>query len=69
MIAANSPRAVSYTLSLLRQSRNLTSEQTLDLEFEKAVSLIASGEYFYGVAAFLEKREPEFPDFDPGVSD
>ena len=67
MIAANSPRAVSYTLALIRQSRNLTLNQTLDLEAEKAVSLIGSGEYFYGVSAFLEKRKPEFPDFDPGV--
>ncbi|MDO9264089.1 MAG: enoyl-CoA hydratase/isomerase family protein [Desulfosalsimonadaceae bacterium] len=67
MIAANSPRAVSYTLALIRQSRNLTLNQTLDLEAEKAISLIGSGEYFYGVSAFLEKRKPEFPDFDPGV--
>jgi enoyl-CoA hydratase len=67
MIAANSPRAVSATLALIRQSRNMTFAQTLELEMEKAVSLIGSGEYFYGVSAFLEKRKPEFPDFDPGV--
>ena len=67
LIAANSPRAVSYTLALIRQSQNLTFRQTLDLEEEKAVSLIGSGEYFYGVTAFLEKRKPVFPDFDPGV--
>lgn len=66
MIAANSPRAVSSTLALIRQSQNLTFKQTLDMEMEKAVSLIGSGEYFYGVSAFLEKRKPEFPDFDPG---
>jgi enoyl-CoA hydratase/carnithine racemase len=65
MIAANSPRAVSYTLALIRQSQNLTFRQTLDMEAEKAISLIGSGEYFYGVSAFLEKRKPEFPDFDP----
>ena len=69
VIAANSPRAVSYTLALIRQSQNLTFAQTLDLEAEKAVSLIGSGEYFYGVSAFLEKRKPEFPDFDPGVEE
>jgi len=66
MIAANSPRAVSSTLALIRQSQNLTLKATLDMEMEKAVSLIGSGEYFYGVSAFLEKRKPEFPDFDPG---
>lgn len=64
-IAANSPRAVHAALSLIRQSRDLTFNQTLDLEMEKAVALIASGEYFFGVSAFLEKRKPEFPDFDP----
>lgn len=69
MIAANSPRAVSYTLALIRQSRNLTFAQALDLEAEKAISLIGSGEYFYGVSAFLEKRKPEFPDFDPGIEE
>lgn len=68
-IAANSPRAVSSALSLIRQSRNLPFRQTLDLEMEKAVSLIASGEYFYGVSAFLEKRKPEFPDFHPGADE
>jgi len=69
MIAANSPRAVSSTLALIRQSQNLTFVQTLELEMEKAVSLIGSGEYFYGVSAFLEKRKPEFPDFDPGMAE
>jgi hypothetical protein len=41
---------------------NLPFRKALDLEAEKAVSLIMSGECIYGVAAFLEKKEPEFPD-------
>jgi len=64
MISKNGPRAVRYALSLIRQSRNQSLNRSLDLEAGKAVSLIASGECFHGVAAFLEKKEPEFPDVD-----
>ncbi len=65
MISKNGPRAVSYALNLIRQSQNQSLNQSLDLEAEKAVALIVSGECFHGVAAFLEKKEPEFPDVDP----
>ncbi len=61
-IAKNGPRAVGHALEIIRQSRNLSLNQSLDLEADKAVSLIVSGECFHGVAAFLEKKEPEFPD-------
>lgn len=63
-IAKNGPRAVMHALEMIRQSRNLSLEKTLELEVKKAVSLIATGECFYGVAAFLEKKEPDFPDID-----
>ncbi|MBC2714631.1 MAG: enoyl-CoA hydratase/isomerase family protein [Desulfobacteraceae bacterium] len=66
MISQNGPRAVSYALNVIRQSQNQSLNRTLDLEADKAVSLIVSGECFYGVAAFLEKKEPEFPDVDFG---
>lgn len=62
MIAVNGPRAVGHALEVIRQSMNLPFHKALDLEAEKAVSLIMSGECIYGVAAFLEKKEPEFPD-------
>lgn len=62
MISKNGPRAVRCALQVIRQSRNRTLHQSLDLEAEQAVSLIVSGECFHGVAAFLEKREPDFPD-------
>ena len=65
MIAKNGPRAVRYALNLIRQSQNQSLNRSLDLEADKAVSLIVSGECFHGVAAFLEKKEPEFPDIDP----
>lgn len=61
-IAKNGPRAVAQALQIIRQSRNLTLEQTLDLEAERAIDLIVSGECVYGITAFLEKKEPEFPD-------
>lgn len=64
MIAQNGPRAVAHALHLIRQSRNRSLNQSLDLETEKAVSLIVSGECFHGVSAFLEKKTPEFPDID-----
>lgn len=65
MIAKNGPRAVGHALHMIRQSRNLSLDKTLDLEAQSAVSLIATGECFHGVAAFLEKKEPEFPDIEP----
>ena len=68
MISKNGPRAVSYALNLIRQSQNQSLNQSLDLEADKAVSLIVSGECFHGVAAFLEKKEPEFPDVDLIIS-
>jgi enoyl-CoA hydratase/carnithine racemase len=62
IISKNGPRSVRSALEVIRQSSNQTLEQSLELEFEKAVSLIASGECVYGIAAFLMKKEPEFPD-------
>lgn len=62
MIAQNGPRAVRCALKVIRESRNQSLNQTLDLEADQAISLIAGGECFYGVGAFLEKREPAFPD-------
>ncbi len=64
MISKNGPRAVSYALNLIRKSQNQSLNRSLDLEADMAVSLIVSGECFHGVAAFLEKKEPEFPDVD-----
>jgi enoyl-CoA hydratase len=61
-IAKNGPRSVRSALSVIRQSRDMTLEQNLALEADLAVKLIVSGECFHGVAAFLEKREPDFPD-------
>jgi enoyl-CoA hydratase len=62
-IAANGPRAVRHALAVIRQSRNLTLDQSLAMELDEAVSLVESGECVHGITAFLEKRKAEFPDF------
>ncbi|MFO7665949.1 MAG: enoyl-CoA hydratase/isomerase family protein [Desulfobacterales bacterium] len=61
-IAVNGPNAVIHALEVIRKSMDIPFNKALELEAEKAVSLIMSGECIYGVAAFLEKKEPEFPD-------
>jgi enoyl-CoA hydratase len=61
-IAKNGPRAVAYALEIIRQSLLLPLDKSLNMEAAKAVSLILSGECFHGVAAFLGKKKPEFPD-------
>ncbi|MCU0845576.1 MAG: enoyl-CoA hydratase/isomerase family protein [Spirochaetes bacterium] len=62
LIAENGPRAVRHALALIRNSRNSAYDASLEEEARRAVELIASGECFHGVAAFLEKKKPEFPD-------
>ncbi len=62
-IAKNGPRAVRSALSVIRQSMNQTLDDSLAYEKQQTVSLILSGECLHGVAAFLEKRVPDFPDF------
>ncbi len=63
-IAANGPRAVRHALAVIRESRNLTFRQSLEMESEQAVLLISSGECFHGVGAFLNKQEPVFPEIN-----
>lgn len=62
LIADNGPRAVRHALALIRNSRNTGYDASLEEEERRAVELIASGECFHGVGAFLEKKKPEFPD-------
>jgi enoyl-CoA hydratase len=61
-IAENGPRAVKAALTVIRQSSQMSLKQSIELEMEKAVELVESGECVHGVTAFLEKRAPEFPD-------
>ena len=61
-IAGHGPRAVRHALRVIRHSPDLPLEKALDFESEEAVTLIASGECYHGIVAFLEKKKPEFPD-------
>jgi enoyl-CoA hydratase len=61
-IAKNGPRAVRAALEVIRRSADLTERDALDLELANATALIASGECATGIAAFLARSEPDFPD-------
>ena len=61
-IAENGPRAVRHALKVIRRTPDLTGAQALALETVEAVDLIASGECITGIAAFLSKQKPEFPE-------
>ncbi len=50
------------TLEVIRRSQSLSLKDALALELDRAATLLASGEFIYGVSAFLEKKPPEFPD-------
>jgi enoyl-CoA hydratase/carnithine racemase len=61
-IAQNGPRAVRSALEVIRSSGRLSLNESFELEMKRAVSLIASGECFHGISAFLSDKTPEFPD-------
>ena len=61
-IAKNGPRAVRSALEILRKTPSLSDTEALALEMDRAVTLIASGECTHGIAAFMSRSEPEFPD-------
>ncbi|MGI6386715.1 MAG: enoyl-CoA hydratase/isomerase family protein [Desulfomonilia bacterium] len=63
-IGENGPRAVRHALKVIRKTPDLTLEQALDLETMEAVDLIASRECITGIAAFLMKQKPEFPEVE-----
>jgi len=61
-IAENGPQAVRHALKVIRQICDLDTREALDRETEEAVDLIAGGECIHGVAGFLSRRKPEFPE-------
>jgi enoyl-CoA hydratase len=61
-IAGMGPRAVRNALEVIRRTPDIPQREALELETEKAVTLIASGECYHGIVAFLEKKKPEFPE-------
>jgi len=62
IIAGNGPRAVRHALKVIRKTPDLPLKDALDLETKEAANLIASGECYHGIMAFLSKEKPEFPD-------
>ncbi|PIE20357.1 MAG: enoyl-CoA hydratase [Proteobacteria bacterium] len=61
-IAANGPRAVRASLEVIRRTPDLTEEDALALELDRAASLIATGECATGISAFMARKKPEFPE-------
>jgi enoyl-CoA hydratase len=61
-IAEMGPRAVRHALEVIRRTPDIPLREALEMETEKAVTLIASGECYHGILAFLEKKKPEFPE-------
>jgi enoyl-CoA hydratase/carnithine racemase len=61
-IAENGPRAVRAALSVIRGAGDLSWRDALALELDAASDLIAAGECQVGIAAFLSRTPPQFPD-------
>lgn len=61
-ISINGPRAVRHALAVIRQSRNMSLDDSLAMELDEAAALVESGECVHGITAFLEKRKADFPD-------
>jgi enoyl-CoA hydratase/carnithine racemase len=61
-IAENGPRAVRHALKVIRSTADLTTMKALEMETEEAVALIAGGECIHGIAAFLSRQKPQFPE-------
>jgi len=59
-IVSNSPLAVRFTLEAINGGLEKTQEQGLQLEADLHDRLAASEDYKEGIAAFLERRQPQF---------
>jgi enoyl-CoA hydratase/carnithine racemase len=61
-IADNSPIAVRHIKHCVDEGLDLPLEQALALERDYWAGLIPHGDYLEGVQAWLEKRQPDYPD-------
>ena len=62
-IAKQPPSALTYTRRALQHSQWATLEQHLEYEWANQRKCLASDEFKEGVAAFREKREPDYRQF------
>ena len=62
-MAKNPPTALSYTRKALQHSVGATLQDQLEYEWTNQRVCLATGEFQEGVAAFREKREPDFSGF------
>ena len=53
-------QALGYTKRLLNQSMNNSLQEQLEMESELQIASAQSDDYSEGVAAFIEKRKPNF---------
>jgi enoyl-CoA hydratase/carnithine racemase len=63
-IADNGPRAVRAALGVIRRGGDLAWRDAVAAELDAAATLIATGECQTGIAAFLSRTTPVFPDPD-----
>ncbi|MDQ2623143.1 MAG: enoyl-CoA hydratase/isomerase family protein [Actinomycetota bacterium] len=59
-IAGNAPLATRAVVEVERSRRHSTPEEVIDMAHERLEVLFASGDFKEGLAAFREKREPDF---------
>lgn len=59
-IAANAPLAVQATKRMMRMAQVETFEANIHHVFMQLIPLFRTKDFVEGVAAFLEKRDPEF---------
>ena len=62
-LASKPPTAMTYTRRALQASQITTLEEHLDLEWSTQTKCLAAPEFKEGVAAFLQKRAPDFSKF------
>ena len=59
-ITANSPSAVSAVKQIINATASMDENEALQFEREKAADNVLTEQCLEGIAAFLEKRKPEF---------
>ena len=59
-ITANSPSAVSAVKQIINTTAGMDENEALQFEREKAADNVLNEQCLEGIAAFLEKRKPEF---------